>query len=313
MSAHRSQPELTESASGSSVRRHLRVRRGRIAASGAVIGGLAVALALFATAAGAQTAAPNGGQFATGSVTSIDGSSLQVSNANNETTVVVAGTTSFVKRETGTASSIAVGDCVTVTGTTANKGIKAANVSVTAAASTGCTRGAGGGPGGAAGAGGGARFGGGTGQRPNFGNGERPAGGFGGANANRLKNLGIAFGPVQSVSGDKMVVKATTFTRPTKKNAKPKTTTKDVTVTLTSSTNISQTVAATAADLTVGSCVTARGPLVSGAVNATNVTISSPVNGACTAGFGGFGGGRFGGGGNGGGSNTTTSAGNGSI
>ncbi len=308
MSAHRSQPELTESASGSSVRRHHRVRRARIAASGAVIGGLAIALALFATAANAQTAAPNAGQFATGSVTSIDGSSLQVSNANSETTVVVAGTTSFEKRETGTASSIAVGDCVTVTGTTANKGIKAANVSVTAAASTGCTRGAGGGPGGAGGAGGGGRFGGGTGQRPNFGNGERPAG----ANANRLKNLGIAFGPVQSVSGDKMVVKATTFTRPTKKNAKPKTTTKDVTVSLTSSTNISQTVAGTAADLTVGSCVTARGPLVSGAVNATNVTISSPVNGACTAGFGGFGGGRFGGG-NGGGSNTTTSAGNGSI
>ena len=77
-----------------------------------------------------------------------------------------------------------------------------------------------------------------------------------------------------------------------------------VTVTFTATTPITETVTATAKDVTVGSCVTVIGkPSPTGAasksVTATSVTISAPVKGACTGagGFGGFGGGGFGGGG----------------
>ena len=76
-----------------------------------------------------------------------------------------------------------------------------------------------------------------------------------------------------------------------------------VTVTFTASTPITDTVSATAKDVTVGSCVTVVGKpsaagSATGPVTATTVTISAPVKGNCT-GAGGFGGG-FGGGGFGG-------------
>jgi hypothetical protein len=83
-----------------------------------------------------------------------------------------------------------------------------------------------------------------------------------------------------------------------------------VTVTFTATTPITDTVAVTSKDVTVGSCVTVVGkPSATGAaaksVTATSVTISAPVKGSCTGagagGFGGFGGGGFGGGGFGGG------------
>jgi len=78
-----------------------------------------------------------------------------------------------------------------------------------------------------------------------------------------------------------------------------------VTVTFTATTPITETVTATAKDVTVGSCVTVVGkPSASGSstgpVTATTVTISAPVKGNC-AGAGGFGGGGFGGFGRGGG------------
>ncbi len=71
-----------------------------------------------------------------------------------------------------------------------------------------------------------------------------------------------------------------------------------MTVSLTDSTSITQTVAASQSDLAVGACVNAAGNADSvGTVTATTVTISQPQNGSCSA-FGGFGGGfggRFGG------------------
>jgi hypothetical protein len=80
-------------------------------------------------------------------------------------------------------------------------------------------------------------------------------------------------------------------------------TTGQVTVTFTASTPITDTVAVTSKDVTVGSCVTVVGkPSATGSataggaaarsVTATSVTISAPVKGNCTGagGFGGFGG-----------------------
>ena len=81
-----------------------------------------------------------------------------------------------------------------------------------------------------------------------------------------------------------------------------------VTVTFTAATPITETVAATATDVTVGSCVTVVGKpsaagSATGPVTATTVTISAPVNGNCAGGAG-FGGG-FGRGGGGAGGGAT--------
>jgi hypothetical protein len=85
-----------------------------------------------------------------------------------------------------------------------------------------------------------------------------------------------------------------------------------VTVTFTATTPITETVTATAKDVTVGSCVTVVGKpsaagSATGPVTATTVTISAPVKGNCAggAGFGGGGGGGFGPGGGGAGVGAT--------
>jgi hypothetical protein len=267
-----------------------------------------VTLVAGAGAANGQTTSTNPGsglQFASGAVTSVHGSSVQVSNATtqSESTVVLQDSTTYTKRESADASAIVVGSCVRAAGTGSDtKGIAASNVAVSAADANGCT-------GGFPGAGGrapGAR--GANGPRPNFGNRARRP--FGGGTGNRPANLAMAFGPVLSVTGDRVTVKSTAFARPTSTSktstSKAKTskatrkttakrTTTDVVVSLSASTTISQTVGATAADVVVGKCVTATGAVGSGAVDAARVAISDPVNGACTGGFGG----RFGGGGGG--------------
>jgi hypothetical protein len=85
-----------------------------------------------------------------------------------------------------------------------------------------------------------------------------------------------------------------------------------VTVTFTATTPITETVTATAKDVTVGSCVTVVGKpsaagSATGPVTATTVTISAPVKGNCAggAGFGGAGFGGFGRGGGGAGGGAT--------
>jgi hypothetical protein len=267
----------------------------------AAVGGL-LAIALAAAPAGAQTSTTPPG-FASGSVTSVHGTSVQVTNQtqNSESTVTLSPSTQVSKRETAAASAITVGACVRVLGTgSAAKGIAATSVSVSAADANGCTGGFGGAGGGR---GDGQRPNFPNGQRPNFPNGQRPN--FGGRSGNRPANFAAANGPVVSVSGDKVVVKSTTFQRrsSSKKSStkskkaqsttttKPKTTTSNVTVTVGSSAAITQTVTGTTSDVAVGSCVTATGTTGAGGLDAASVVVSQPVNGTCSGGFGGFGGG----------------------
>jgi hypothetical protein len=291
---------------------HDQTRWMRRAIGTAAVGG-ALALAL-AGPVGAQTSNQTNRSFVNGSVTSVHGTAVQVTNQtqNSESTVTLSPTTQIAKSESATASAITTGTCVRVIGTgSAPKGITARTVAISQATSNGC-----GGGGQGAGGAGGRRFG--NGQRPNFGNGSGSNGTRRFPNGGNFANLAIANGPVVSVSGDKVVVKSTTFARPattstkTKSKSKssstktqttrPKATTSNVTVTLTSSTTISQTVTGSAADVAVGSCVTATGTTAGAGITADRVNVSSPVNGACTGGFGGFGRGGFGGG-NGGGGN----------
>jgi hypothetical protein len=89
--------------------------------------------------------------------------------------------------------------------------------------------------------------------------------------------------------------------KPTKSTTKPTAPKKqNLSVTVSSSTTLSQTQATTASSLAVGDCVSAFGQTASnGAVSATTVRITSSGGKTCTTGFGGFGGG-FGGGAGGG-------------
>jgi len=263
-----------------------------------VAAGVLTGLALAAGPAGAQTNSTSRG-FASGAVTSVHGSAVQVSNTiqNSESTVTLQTSTEYTKRESATASAITVGACVRVLGTgSTTKGITAQTVAISPSTAGSCTT-----PGGPGGPGGGQGNGSGR-----FGNGQRPRN-FGGANGNRTgnrpANFATAFGPVTSVNGSSIVVKSTTFVRPatTKSSSStkakrastskstPKTTTSNVTVTLTDSSQISQTVSASASDVTVGACVTATGTSSGGGVLADRLAVSAPVNGQCTGGFGGFG------------------------
>jgi hypothetical protein len=287
--------------------------RGRSVVAAAA--GVLVAVALAASPAVAQTAgtAP---QFASGAVTSVHGDAVQVTNQtqNSESTVVLSPTTQVTKRVTASTSAITVGACVRVTGTgSATKGITARSVALSAATSSGCNAAPGGAAAGGSG-GGGFRFG--NGQRPrNFGNGN--GNGFGNRGGARTANFALASGPVVSVKGDKIVVKSTTFQRPSTtsttsgkkkstskgtRTATPTMKTSNVTVTLPSAVAISETVAGTTADVAVGSCVTATGTNSAGSVTANRVVVSQPVSGSCTAGFG-FGGGPRPGAGGGNGTN----------
>ncbi len=290
---------------------------------------LVAATAIASTASAATTAAPMG---ATGSVAALSGSTMEVQNASSgQTTVSWTPTTQFSKTVSETVSSLAAGDCVSVTGTASKKSkttIAARSITVTSPSSTGsCTggrttaNGTTGAPGGGFGFRGGGSFrgSGGTtsGSRPSF-----PAGGSGSSNFRKeLASISIASGKVTAVNGSTVTlsginVSPGSFTRPTgkssssksakaKKPTLPKTETLKITTSSSTTLSATQTVAATA--LAVGDCVSAFGPAATnGAVTASTVRITSTGGGTCTGGGAGFfggggGGGFFGGGGGGGG------------
>ncbi len=276
-------------------------------ARGACLTVVALALgASLSSAAGAASSSPPPsptGSFASGMVAALNGSTMEVQSATGQTTVTVASTTTFEQILTESTSAIAVGDCVRATGRgSTTKGIAASTVSVSKASSSGCTAAGFSAPGGTfapGGAGGGSfrgRFGGGSGTRTTF-----PA------NARRaLANLATADGPVTSVKGTTLTVKARIPEVPAKTTKKSKKgvrvrlkfTTKSVKVTIAGSATVTATTSATAAQLANGVCVTAVGSAdTTGAITARSITISQPVKGSCTtAGFGGGFGGGFAGG-----------------
>src|SRR5580658_9985067 len=112
-------------------------------------------------AAGAATSPPGAG--ASGSVASISGTTMEVQSASEgQTTVSWTPSTTFSETATQTLSAVAVGDCLTVTGTPSKKSkttVAARSITISKATSSGtCASGlAGGAAGGFAG-----RFGGGA-------------------------------------------------------------------------------------------------------------------------------------------------------
>ncbi len=229
-----------------------------------------------------STSAPTGGGSTTpstlpgasGTIASVSGTTLQVQNASTGQTAVIYTSSTTIRQVTvASPSAVTVGSCISAFGspptTTSASGaafggpITASTVSVNQPVNGVCTRpGPGGRPRGTPGAG------------------TRRAGGF------RGRAFGAATGEVTAVNGSTVTVHETN----------PRTqATSTGTVTLTGSTTFTTTRNVDPSVIAVGQCARAVGTAgATGAITATTLTVSAPVNGACTTGFGrrgGFGGG----------------------
>lgn len=221
---------------------------------------------------GGQGAA--GGAFpgATGLVAAVSGSTAQVQSASKQTAVTWNSSTSFTTQVAATPADITAGECVVARpartaasgGSSASTAVAAATIEITTPVGGSCSSG----------------FGGFAGQRPN--GAPTAAPGNGGSGSTRTpRNFGGlgATGKVSSVGSDSFVVAVTRGT-----------TSRDVTVTWTSSTTVTKQQTGAASDVVVGKCVLALGKTDdTGALTATSIAVSAPVNGSCTTGFG-FGG-----------------------
>jgi hypothetical protein len=254
-------------------------------------GNAAAATPAPSAAASSRAAGRTGGRgpAASGEIAAVTGKTLQVQNASAQTAVTWSAATAFTKSVPAT---LAVGDCVTATGTPGSGSAMTAT-SVRVLATSGCTFTRNGGPGGANGT-----------PRP------RPSGGFGGRRgggaapsgapgAPGAQSFATAFGKVTAVSGSSVTVSGRLLSggrfggSPRATPAPSATPTPEsVTVTLGSSAAVVRTVRASGADAKVGACAVATGKADStGAVAATAIALSAKGANGCTGGFGG----RFGG------------------
>jgi hypothetical protein len=235
--------------------------------------------------AGGPGGAGQRGPAASGTVAAVDGTTMQVQNPQSgQIAVAWSSSTKFSHQVSTTLAAIKAGTCVTAiapAGTSDSAtSFTASTLAINPATNGSCTGG----------------FGGGNGQRPSgFPSGQRPSGFPSGQRpsgfpSGQRANIGaIAAGSVTSVSGSSVVIAARQFTPGGGSGSGSSTTNK--TVTIGSSTKITTEASTTASSVKVGKCVTAQGKAdSSGTVAATTVRITDPVNGQCTATFGGRGG-----------------------
>lgn len=206
-------------------------------------------------AAAGSGGAPGGGMpGASGEIAAVSGKTLQVQGDSGQVAVTWTGSTAFTEQVDGTLADVTVGSCVMVT---SEEDAAATAVRITAATDDGCTGGFGGGPGG--------------GERPTDMPSDMPpemptdrSGGFGGA-----------FGEVAAVAADGFTVQSMDD---------------EVEVTVDAATSYSTTAEADAGAASVGRCAIAIGEADdTGAVTATRISLSDPVDGSCSTGRG-FGG-----------------------
>lgn len=256
--------------------------------------------------AAAQSAAANGvnargsaggrGPAASGTIAEVDGTTMQVQNQQDgQVAVTWTAKTTFTQQAQLALSSLKAGECVTAIAATSGTSssassapaapLTATTITVTQPVNGDCTGGFGGGGGSRSFPGGSRPSGFPTGARPS---GARPSGFPSGSPGRAGFNFGdIASGKVVSVSGSSLVVAARTFSGQANSGSTPATTTTNRTVSITSTTKITTEQKATAAAVKVGRCAAAQGAAdSSGTVTAMQVSITDPVNGQCTAGFG---------------------------
>ncbi len=216
---------------------------------------------------GARGALPG----ATGTIAQVNGSTLEVQNPNTgQTTVTFTSSTVLTKTIPASASALVAGVCINAVGTPTSpsssststslfgRPVTATTVTISQSVSGSCAVAGGGG------FGGGRRFSAG-------GSGATRGSGFpGGA------NFATASGVVASVSNGLAQVTATNRSTGS---------TVTIPVTLTPTTTFLENTTATQADLVVGECARAIGPMNSiGAVAATRIAISTPTANGCLTG-----------------------------
>ncbi len=236
---------------------------------------------------------------ASGTIAAINGASLEVqSPTTGQTTVSYTPTTTFDQTVASSVSAVTVGSCISAVGKPTSSSssstpsfggpVTATTVSISQPTSGSCTAGFGGfgrRGGTASGTTGGAASG-----APSSGGGT--GSGRSGFRSRFGGNFAIASGSVTSVTGSTVDVSET--------NPRTNAST-SVVVTLTGSTTFTERMSASSTDLAVGKCATAVGTASStGAITANSISLSSPVSGSCSSGFGGFGRGGGGAGGPGG-------------
>lgn len=287
------------------------MKRSHLIAAAAVA--LAAGLALTAcsvipaagTGAAPQSSAPGAPRFggaagtfpgASGTIAAVNGSTAQVQSTSSQTAVSWTTSTAFTAQVAAAASDVTVGSCIVARPATGGSGsgasgstgssttMAAATIEVTPATNGTCTpTGFGARPGGER-----------SGPRPS----RAPGSGFAGGMPSGGGHGGFgATGQVTAIGDGSFTVSVERFARSGGSTAAPQKTAE--TVTWSSSTTFTAQRAATAAAVQVGQCMTAVGKSDdTGAVTATRITISAPVDGSCTSGFG-FGRGGAGRGGNG--------------
>jgi hypothetical protein len=233
-----------------------------------------------------------------GQVAEVDGSTAQVQSTQSQTAVTWTDTTTFTDQVSAAASDVAVGDCIVARPATTSGGstsgssgtVAAATIEITPKTDGRCTP---------------TGFGSRQvqpGVRPtpapgrSDGSGDRatpPAGGSGSGFGGRgLAGFG-ATGEVTAVGDGTLTVSVERFARSGAATPAPSAspTTTSETVTFTSATTFTALRSADSAAVKVGTCVTALGTTDdTGALTATSVAVSLPVEGACSSGFAGRGG-----------------------
>ncbi|MEP9365649.1 hypothetical protein ABLE68_21955 [Nocardioides sp. CN2-186] len=230
------------------------------------------------TAAAAQpsqgAAGPGAVPGASGKVAAVSGETAQVQGQSGQVAVSWTGATTFDQEVDGTLDDVQVGSCVRVTtaddSSADSTDVAAATVRIVPSTDGGC--GMGGPPGG--------------GDLPSGAPSDVPTdlptdlpsdmarpGGFG------------TVGEVTAVSGSGFTVAAAQVTPGQDQSASPTTT--DVSVTVSGDTSYVTSAKATASAVKVGVCVNAQGESDNtGALTASSISISKPVGGECTSGFG---------------------------
>ncbi len=227
--------------------------------------------------------APSFAPAASGTIATILGQDLEVQGTSGQTTVELTAKTTITATVAVSLKDITAGACISATGTKGKDGtVDATLISVSQPVKGSCLE-----RGGFGGGGGGFAFRGGSGgSSPTRTSGTVPA---------RFKaptNVAGAFGKVTSVSGSTIKIQGTSFAafggRPSgtsRPSTPPKT--GPLTVDISSKTKYSKTARINSGALKVGECATAIGSTNDiGVVTATRLTITQPVGGSCSTGFG---------------------------
>ncbi len=246
----------------------------------AALGLAMVACGTAGASAGIPSSGFRAGDLTGGTLVNVSGSKLILSTADGNVTVAISGSTPISKTSVGATSDIAVGSCVTATGSMDSPGaITATSVAVSPAVNGSCATDsyAGGNPGGF------------PGGRLIASPRARPSAGFG-------FDFASVRGVVTAVEGDTVTVRASSGS--------------SASLTVPATAKVSSTASGSSADLVAGACVAAIGPRnSSGTVQASALLIEPDAPTGCFtggSGFGGFGGGGFGGAGDAGGSTITS-------